>query len=92
MGQDARLQVDAIKPPESKGALYKSVWQSCQEANIPVPSEVDEFFEGEAHDGDGKTRRFDVNPGPEPVTLQIANAAASDGSVSWPRGDSPSDA
>lgn len=47
------LHVTGIKPPDNKWTKMKRVWDACQVAGIEPPSEVTEFFEGEAPDDEG---------------------------------------
>ncbi len=35
------------KPPDKKWNEMKEVWDSCEKANIDIPEEVLDFFEGE---------------------------------------------
>lgn len=40
-------------PPDEKWQKMKQVWDSCKEAGIDVPEEVEEFFDWEAPDEQG---------------------------------------
>ena len=37
--------VRGFRPPDEKWKKMKKIWDSCQEAGIDVPSEVDDFFD-----------------------------------------------
>ena len=45
--------VEGIAPPDEKWRLMKQIYESCREADIPVPKEVDKFFNYEPPDEDG---------------------------------------
>ena len=38
--------VVGFKPPDEKWKRMKAIWDACDEAEIEVPVEVDEFFDG----------------------------------------------
>ena len=42
-----------FKPPDERWTAMKAVWDSCTTAQIPVPREVDRFFEGNPPDDQG---------------------------------------
>jgi hypothetical protein len=42
-------------PPDEAWLKMKAVWDACQEAGIPAPAEVEDFFGGEAPDPEGQT-------------------------------------
>lgn len=45
--------VYGFKPPDEKWLEMKKVYDACVEAKIPIPKEVDCFFEGEKPDDSG---------------------------------------
>jgi hypothetical protein len=45
--------VYAIKPPDEKWLAMKQVYDACTSAGVPVPKEVDRFFDGESPDPKG---------------------------------------
>lgn len=47
--------VVGFRAPDNKWKRMKAVWDACNEANIPVPPEVDEFFGYEDPDLSGVT-------------------------------------
>lgn len=42
-----RTHVYGVKPLDEKWKKMKKVYDSCIEANVEIPEEVDDFFEGE---------------------------------------------
>lgn len=42
-----------IKPPDKKWKAMKAAYDACIEADIPVPEEVEKFFEYEVPDSKG---------------------------------------
>jgi hypothetical protein len=38
--------VEGIKPPDEKWKKMKAIWDSCNEAGVNIPKEVDTFFGG----------------------------------------------
>jgi len=42
-----------FKPPDNKWKEMKAVWDSCEKADIEIPDEVEEFFDGEKPDAAG---------------------------------------
>lgn len=42
-----------IKPPDEKWEQMKAIWDACMKADVQVPDEVDEYFEGEEPDDAG---------------------------------------
>ncbi len=42
-----------FRPPDEKWKKMKKIYDSCQEADIPVPKEVEEFFNYEEPDASG---------------------------------------
>ena len=42
-----------FKPPDEKWKKMKEVRDACLEAGVMIPSEVDDFFEGESPDNAG---------------------------------------
>ena len=52
MGMDTH--VVGFIPPDETWLKMKAVWDACQEAGIPAPEEVEDFFGGEAPDPEGR--------------------------------------
>jgi hypothetical protein len=42
---DISTHVVGIRPPDERWRQMKSVWDACKEAGVPVPGEVQEFFD-----------------------------------------------
>lgn len=42
-----------FKPPDEQWLKMKAVWDSCRAAGLPVPREVERFFNDEAPDEQG---------------------------------------
>jgi hypothetical protein len=40
-----RLVVQTIKPADENWLLMKDIYDSCKKANVPVPKEVEKFFD-----------------------------------------------
>ena len=58
--------VKGIRPPDDKWKKMKAIWDACDKADIDVPDEVDDFFEGEPPDEKGvvvdiKEHRYSEN-------------------------------
>jgi len=47
------LRIDGIKPPDKEWLKMKTVYNSCNEAGVPVPGEVLDFFDNEPPDALG---------------------------------------
>lgn len=47
------LHVVGIRPPDEKFEKMKAVWDSCKAAGVPIPEEVESFFEHEFPDESG---------------------------------------
>lgn len=47
-----------FKPPDDKWKKMKEVYQSCTNAEVPIPKEVDSFFNYEAPDDAGVTEQL----------------------------------
>lgn len=47
------LYFNGIKPPDNKWKQMKKIYDSCQDAGVTVPEEVQEFFEDEPPDESG---------------------------------------
>ena len=45
--------VKGIKPPDEKWEKMKAIWDACEKADIEIPEEVEEFFDGEPPDDKG---------------------------------------
>jgi hypothetical protein len=45
--------VVAIKPPDEQWTKMRDAWFACKAANVPIPSEVERYFEGEEPDPSG---------------------------------------
>lgn len=45
--------VVGFKPPDATWQRMKAVWDACRVANVPVPTEVEDFFNGDAPDPAG---------------------------------------
>lgn len=41
------MHVRAIRPADDKWLKMKAIWDSCQDAGVEPPVEVDDFFAGE---------------------------------------------
>ena len=44
MGFDASVKVVGIRLPDAEWRKIKAVWDSCEEAGIAVPEEVESYF------------------------------------------------
>lgn len=42
-----------IKPADEKWKQMKAIWDACAKADVAIPDEVDEFFDGEEPDDEG---------------------------------------
>jgi hypothetical protein len=42
--------VIGFKAPDDRWQQMKAVWDACAAANVAIPQEVDDYFEGEAPD------------------------------------------
>lgn len=42
-----------FRPPDSKWKQMRAVWDACDQAGVPVPDEVTQFFNGEPPDING---------------------------------------
>ena len=40
--------VVGFRPPDEQWERMKLIWETCEEAGIPIPKEVDLFFDGES--------------------------------------------
>lgn len=47
------INVVGIKPPDKTWTKMKAAFDACMEAEVPVPKDVDKFFEGERPDEKG---------------------------------------
>lgn len=47
------LYIEGIKKPDGKWQQMKAVWEACTNANVDIPDEVDEYFNGDAPDSAG---------------------------------------
>lgn len=47
------MQVDAFKPINDTWKKMKAIWDSCYEAGIAIPEEVDKYFNHEDPDKSG---------------------------------------
>jgi hypothetical protein len=47
------LHVTAFRPPDDKWKKMKVIWKACNDAGVPVPEEVSEFFNWENPDSNG---------------------------------------
>jgi len=45
--------VIGFKPPDEKWNKMKAIYDACEVAGVPIPSEVDDFFDGEGPDPAG---------------------------------------
>lgn len=45
--------VRGFRPPDDKWSKMKDVWDSCVKANVPIPIEVEDFFDGTSPDTSG---------------------------------------
>lgn len=45
--------VIGIRPPDSDWIKMKAIWDACKVAGVTVPTEVEEFFDGESPDPAG---------------------------------------
>lgn len=48
-----------FKPPDEKWKKMKAVYDACNSANTALPTEVDDFFNGEHPDSSGVEVRLD---------------------------------
>lgn len=53
------LVVEGIKPADDKYNRMYAVWKACTDAKIPVPKEVELFFNGYEPNGKGVTISLD---------------------------------
>lgn len=60
------MGVEAFKPPDGKWSRMKAVWDACQEADVPVPSDVEQYF----NDAD-----------PDPAGVQVSQTELLDAGV-----------
>jgi len=42
-----------FRPPDEKWKAMKAIWDACRKADVSVPREVDDFFNGEVPDPAG---------------------------------------
>ena len=47
------MSVTAFKPANDKWRKMKAIWDSCEEAGIPIPREVEKYFNDEDPDEAG---------------------------------------
>ncbi len=47
------MSVKVFKPANEKWRKMKAIWDSCQQAGIETPPEVDKYFNGESPDEAG---------------------------------------
>jgi hypothetical protein len=52
--------VVAIRPPDERWEKMKAVYDACIKANIPLPEEVENFFDGSAPDPVGVPIHLDT--------------------------------
>jgi hypothetical protein len=45
--------VVGIKPPDATWHKMNAALQACRAANVPIPPEIDKYFDGEEPDPDG---------------------------------------
>jgi hypothetical protein len=45
--------VIGFRPPDSRWQAMKTVWDACWAAGVPVPEEVEDFFDGTEPDAHG---------------------------------------
>lgn len=55
-------QVKGFRPPDEKWKKMKEVWDSCQKAGIPVPKEVEKFFDYQEPDPAGVEVKIKTHP------------------------------
>ena len=55
--------VVGFRPADEKWKQMKKIWDSCEEAGIDVPKEVDDFFESDAPDEAGVEIRLNAKTG-----------------------------
>lgn len=62
--QASNMYASGFKPPDEKWLRMKAVWDACQEADVPIPSDVEQYFGGEDPDASGvevgQTELFDA--------------------------------
>lgn len=49
----SNMNAEAFKPPDDKWRRMKAVWDACQEADVPIPADVEQYFGGEDPDPAG---------------------------------------
>lgn len=54
--------VEGFKPPDATWKKMKKVWDSCAEAGIDPPDEVEKYFEGEPPDDSGVLVELEKHP------------------------------
>lgn len=52
--------VIGFAPPDEKWQQMKQIWDACQSAGIPVPREVEKFFNDEPPDSAGVEVKLEV--------------------------------
>lgn len=60
MGMDTHIV--GFKPPDEHWERMKRIWDSCNEADVTIPREVYDYFEGKAPDKNGVEVQLPTNP------------------------------
>lgn len=47
------LNIEGVKVRDSKWENMKKIWDACSATNIPIPKEVNDYFNGETPDEKG---------------------------------------
>lgn len=56
--------VKGVRPADETWHRMKNVWDACKDAGVPVPGEVDRFFDGDDPDPAGVIIDLDENKHP----------------------------
>lgn len=59
--------VMGIKPPDEKWKKMKAVWDACVVAGLPIPRQVEQFFNDETPDKDGVKIDLTLHPAVEDI-------------------------
>ena len=54
--------VIGFKPPDEKWQKMKAIWDACLAAEVDVPEEVEDFFDGEPPDSAGVEVKLEDTP------------------------------
>lgn len=60
------MSVEAFRPPDARWNRMKEVYDSCIAAGVPIPEQVDDFFENQPPDDAGIQIYLSGCPDPHP--------------------------